>query len=71
MSKVNSHGGLRDIVATSPQRKDSVVALWESLHSSLCLFFRESAVLHFFPSYRYTHTFFSTSFRYCDSSPVC
>ena len=70
-SKLNSHRGLWGIFAMSPQRKDSVVALWKSLHSSLCLFFRDSAVLYFFPSYKYAHTYFSTSFRYCDSSPIC
>ena len=65
-SKLNSRRGLWGIFAMSSQRKDSVVALWESLYCSLCLFFRESAVLYFFPSYRYAHAFFSTSFRYCD-----
>ena len=41
----------------SPQRKDSMMALWESVHSSLCIFFREIAVLYFFPNYRYAQTF--------------
>ena len=62
-SKLNSHRGLWGIFATSPQRKDSVVALWESIHRSLCLFFRESAVIYFFLSYRYAHISFSTSFQ--------
>ena len=62
-SKLNSHRGLWGIFATSPQRKDSVVALWESIHRSLRLFFRESAVIYFFLSYRYVDTFFSTSFQ--------
>ena len=56
-SKLNSHRGLWGIFATSPQRKDSMMALWESVHSSLCIFFREIAVLYFFPNYRYAQTF--------------
>ena len=56
-SKLNSHRGLWGIFATSPQRKDSMMALWESVHSSLCIFFREIAVLYFFPNCRYAQTF--------------
>ena len=41
----------------SPQRKDSMMALWESVHSSLCIFCREIAVLCFFPNYRYAQRF--------------
>ena len=69
-SKLNSHRVLWGIFATSPQRKDFMMALWESINSSLCPFFREIAVSYFFPNYRYAQTFFITSFRYCDPSPV-
>ena len=56
-SKLKSHRGLWGIFAMSPQRKDSMMALWEFVHSLLCLLFREIAVLYFFPNHRYAQTF--------------
>ena len=47
-SKLNSQRGLWGIFAKLPQRNDSIIALWESVHSSLCLFVREISVLNFF-----------------------
>ena len=61
-SKLNSHRGLWGIFATSPQSKDSMMAFWESVHASLCLFFRETAVLYFLPIYRYALSIFRLSF---------